>query len=116
MYDPYFSTLEKDCMVSDFSFTIYRGENFCEAYKDSGDLVTLTEVPVLCLSATLTENVKTDRLNCLYLQTRTVKIIFLDLRKGHDFREDLGWLLEEVKNQKSETPKTVIYCRYILLR
>ena len=49
--------------------------NLCEAYKESGDVVTLTEVPVLCLSATLTENVKAELLKYLYLQTRTVKII-----------------------------------------
>ena len=54
-----------------------RGEDFREAYKESRDIVTWTEVPIHCLSATITPDMKEEILTALYLKAKPVRTISL---------------------------------------
>ena len=114
-------------------FAVYRGKGFRSAFADIGELRSIVsgKIPVAVLSATVTQQIFCEVLECLFL--KEVHLVALSPQRSNitnsvrpevtikELSEELALSLKE---KKREYPKTIVFCRsyqhcsqfYLLLR
>jgi len=103
----------------------YRGNDFRPDYKTVCCLRSVfCNVPIVCLSATVTQSVYNDVLSKLQLTESDVSItaippdrpnIYLEVKRqsSYDIERDLQWVVEDLKAKKQTCDKTIIFAQSI---
>lgn len=100
------------------------GEDFRPDYQNLHELRSFFQVPVMALTATSTEKVKSDIMTHLQLNDEETEIIFkspdrpniyIQLRKKEstDYEVSLKWLIDHIRENGINSKKTIVYCRSI---
>ncbi|XP_078665954.1 uncharacterized protein LOC144908266 [Branchiostoma floridae x Branchiostoma belcheri] len=99
------------------------GEDFRKEYKRLAELRSLVaDVPFLALTATATEEIRTDILSslCMEPDTYTVSvpsnspnIMYHSVASSYDMKKEFNWLITELKEKGQSCRKYIIYCRNI---
>ena len=114
-------------------FAVYRGKGFRSAFADIGELRSIVsrKIPVVVLSATVTQQIFSEVMECLFL--KEVHLVALSPQRSNitysvrpevtikELSEELALSLKE---RRREYPKTIVFCRnyqhcsqfYLLLR
>ncbi|KXJ27531.1 ATP-dependent DNA helicase Q-like 1 [Exaiptasia diaphana] len=95
------------------------GKPFREAYGRIGNLRGFTKAPILCLTATagakmrrkIIKSLMMKKVNIIHISPEKENInIAIKSVKKQDLEETLSWLVEELKQLKNTTLKTIVYC------
>ena len=100
------------------------GEEFRPDYKEMAQLRSFFKVPVLAVTATSTPKVKDDVVSLLQLEEEKTVIvsrsadrpnIFISCQKKttYEYKTELEWLIEHLRENGISSKKTIIYCRSI---
>jgi hypothetical protein len=96
---------------------------FRAAYSKIGNIRGFLKAPVLCLTATASSKMRKQVMKSLYMSNPLViskspdksdiKLIVCKVKLNEDLSTTFAWLLNESKEHKDRTTRTIIYCHSI---
>ena len=114
------------CTVCENFYTYtFRGHDFRPDYMKCVELRSIfSKVPLLALSATVNQQILSDLQSILKLENTDFEIvskipdrpnIFLEVKhqSSYDFEQDLFWIVEGLKTEGENYPKTVIFAQTV---
>ena len=113
------------CIVIDEAHCLSEwGEDFRPDYKELHQLRSFFKVPILALTATSTEKIKSDIMASFHLDSENTDIvskspnrenihISCQKKASNDYEKELSWLMEHIRSQGKMKKKPIIYCRSI---
>ena len=96
---------------------------FQDAYSKIGNVRGFTRAPLLCLTATAARKTRKQIIKTLYMKNvlfiskppdkNNMKMSVQKLSQEEELEITFSWLIEELKTEKNNVRKTIIYCRSI---
>ena len=108
-------------LLKDLPFFLIRGEDFRPDYLKMSILRSkFTNAPILGLSATVTTEELEKIKSALHLEDHQVEIVSMlpdrpnvylqvEHQKSYNYEEDLTWIVDGLKEQQENYPKTIIF-------